>query len=247
MRSLAIMQPYFFPYIGYWQLIRAVDRFVIYDDVNYIKSGWINRNRILINGAPAYLTLPLEQASSHRRICDINLQQSGIWRSKLLKTLELTYRRATCFDEVFPVLAEIIGNQTDNLAEYLTHQLQAMSAFMGLTTQFIVASKDHQKADLEGHARVIDICRREKASIYINPQGGQNLYDPATFLKQGIDLHFIIMQALPYRQASPEFLTYLSIIDALMALGPDAIKTHLDAYHLIRREPSNISQVACHA
>ena len=80
--KIAIMQPYFFPYIGYWQLIHAVDHFVIYDDVNYIKGGWINRNRILINGKPAYITVPLHKASAFKRICDTDLQPSPFWRGR---------------------------------------------------------------------------------------------------------------------------------------------------------------------
>jgi len=233
-RSLVIMQPYFLPYIGYWQLMRAAECFVIYDDVNYIKSGWINRNRILINRAPAYFTLPLQQASSNRRICDIGLQPSEVWRDKLVKTLELTYRQAPCFPEVFPVLAAIIRHRTDSLGEFLAHQLQTLAAFMGLATQFILASKCHQKDSLDGQARVINICRREGATVYINPQGGQGLYDASAFYQQGIDLRFLVMQPIPYPQASREFLPYLSIVDALMAVGPVAIKTHLDAYRLIR-------------
>jgi hypothetical protein len=98
MKSLAIMQPYFFPYLGYWQLIHAVDRFIIYDDVNYIKGGWINRNRLLINGEPSYITVPLNQSSSNKRICDIALDQSSLWRNKLVKMVEMTYRKSPYFN-----------------------------------------------------------------------------------------------------------------------------------------------------
>ena len=142
------MQPYFFPYIGYWQLIHAVDRFVIYDDVNYIKGGWINRNRILINGEPAYVTVPLHQPSPYKRICDIAFQPSPIWRDKLVKMVEMTYRKAPCFAEVFPVIEKLIRYEADKLTDYLAYQLQTLAVFMRIKTEFVVTSRFYENCDL---------------------------------------------------------------------------------------------------
>lgn len=227
------MQPYFFPYIGYWQLIHAVDRFVIYDDVNYIKGGWINRNRILINGEPAYITAPLHQPSPFKRICDTALQPLPIWRDKLVKMVEITYRKAPCFTEVFPVVKELIRHETDNLSEYLAYQLQTLSAFMGIKTEFVVTSRCYANNDLSGQARILDICKREGAPTYINPQGGQALYDGEAFGKAGIDLRFIVMRPLSYKQRTAGFVPYLSVIDALMEIGPIEVRHHLDAFDLV--------------
>ena len=232
MKTIAIMQPYFFPYLGYWQLIHAVDRFVIYDDVNYIKGGWINRNRLLINGKPIYITVPLHQSSPYKRICDIALQPSPVWRDKLVKMIEITYRKAPSFAEVFPVIERLIQHEADNLAAYLAHQLQVLAAFMGIKTEFVVTSRCYGNEHLSGQARVLDICRREEAGVYINPQGGQALYDAETFRSAGVDLRFIVMRSLPYKQIGVEFVPYLSIIDALMEIGPVDIKRHLDAFDL---------------
>src|ERR1039457_4505458 len=124
---MAVMQPYFFPYIGYWQLIQAVGRFVIFDDVNYINRGWINRNRILINGVPAYITAPLSRSSQNKRICDIELQPSIEWRHKLGKMVGNTYRKAPHFLEVFPVVEKLINHEADTLADYLAPQLQRLA------------------------------------------------------------------------------------------------------------------------
>jgi len=233
MKNLAIMQPYFFPYIGYWQLIHAVDRFVIYDDVNYIKGGWINRNRILINGEPAYITVPLHQSSSYKRICDIALQASPIWRDKMVKAVEMTYRQSPLFAEVFPVIEQLIRHEVDNLSDYLAYQLQTLATFMNITTEFVVTSRCYENNDLSGQERLLDICRREGATTYINPQGGQALYDVEAFRNVAIDLRFIIMRPLPYKQRSGGFIPYLSIIDALMEIGPIEIKHHLDASDLM--------------
>lgn len=234
--KLAIMQPYFFPYIGYWQLINAVDRFVIYDDVNYIKKGWINRNRILINGAPVYITVPLHEASQFKHICDttmIPLNPSPLWRSKLVKMVEVTYRKTPYFEVVFPIIEKLICYETDNLSDYLAHQLQTLSVFMNINTEFVLTSRCYGNSELSGQKRIIDICKREHAAIYINPQGGQTLYDPKAFQSAGINLRFIVMKPIPYKQRCTEFIPFLSIIDALMEIGADGIKEHLDAFELI--------------
>lgn len=230
--KLAIMQPYFFPYVGYWQLLRAVDRFVIYDDVNYIKGGWINRNRILINGKPSYITVPLYHASPNRKICDISMQSSLDWRKKMIKSIENTYRKAPSFSEVFPIIEKLISYKTDNLVEYLTQQLSTLATLLGIKTEFVVASSCYQNNDMTGQERVIDICKNEGATTYINPQGGQTLYDTETFQNAGIDLRFIIMHPMPYKQRTAGFVPYLSIIDALMEIGVVELFHHLDRYEL---------------
>jgi len=232
--KLAIMQPYFFPYIGYWQLIHAVDRFVIYDDVNYIIRGWVNRNRILINGEPSYITLPLQQASQNRRICDIFLQPSSIWRDKLVKMVENTYRKALYFSEVFPVIERVVRYKTDNLSDYLAHQLQTLAAFMDIKTQFIVTSRCYGNNDFSGQKRILDICKREGASTYINPQGGQALYDRDTFAQNGLDLKFLIPSNIKYKQFGPLHVPWLSIIDVLMFNGIEGTKKLLVSYSVER-------------
>jgi hypothetical protein len=230
--KLAVMQPYFFPYIGYWQLIHAVNRFVIYDDVNYIVNGWVNRNRILINGEPSYTTVPLQRASQNRRICDISLQPLPIWRDKLVKSVETTYRKSPCFAEAFPVIERVIRHKTDNLSDYLTYQLQAMATFIGINTEFIVTSRCYENNHLSGQARILDICKREGATTYINPQGGRTLYDRESFARADIDLRFIVMRPMPYKQRAAGFVPNLSIIDALMEVGPTEIKHHLNSFDL---------------
>lgn len=231
--KLAIMQPYFFPYIGYWQLIHAVNRFVIYDDVHYIIRGWVNHNRILINGEPSYITVPLQRASQNSRICDISLQPLPIWRDKLVKSVETTYRKSPCFVETFPVIERAIRHETGNLSDYLVHQLRTLSAFMGIQTEFVLTSRCYGNNNLSGQERVLDICKREGATTYINPQGGRTLYERECFANAGIDLRFIVMRPMPYKQRAAGFVPYLSIIDILMELGKDQVKLYLDSFDLI--------------
>ncbi len=234
MSALAIMQPYLFPYIGYWQLLQATDRFVVYDDVNYINRGWINRNRILINGEPSLITLPLLGASQNRKIRDIEIAPATQWRARLLRSVEMAYRKAPHFDEVFAVIEQILAQDERNLAAFLTHQLRTLSRFMGLETQIVPSSVVYQNSELAAQARILDICRQEQATTYINAQGGRSLYAPQAFAEAGIDLHFIAMRALPYKQRYEGFAPGLSVIDALMELGPADIRPHLAAFDYVR-------------
>jgi len=231
--KLAIMQPYFFPYIGYWQLIQAVDRFVIYDDVNYIKGGWINRNRVLLNSEPNFITVPLHQSSSYKHICDISLQASPDWRDKLLKSIENTYRKSSGFAEAFPVIENIIRHEADNLSEYLVYQLQTLATFMGLKTEFVVTSRCYGNNSLSGQARILDICKREGATSYINPQGGQALYDRAAFSQQGVNLKFLVPAAIEYKQFGAAYVPWLSIIDVMMFNSTYQLDSLLNQYELV--------------
>jgi len=238
--KLAIMQPYFFPYLGYWQLLSTVDRFVIYDDVNFIKRGWIKRNRILINGKPSYIAVPLYQASQNKRICDISLQSSPVWRRKMVKSIENTYRKAPFFTEVFPIIEKTICYKTENLADFLAYHLRAMAVFLGIDTEFVKTSRCYKNHHLIGQERILDICKYEGATIYINPQGGQTLYDIESFRRVNIDLRFIAMRPMPYKQRRAGFVPYLSIIDALMEIGPLGVEQHLEQFNLITGECTHV-------
>jgi len=230
--KLAIMQPYFFPYIGYWQLIHAVDRFVIYDDVNFMKQGWINRNRILINGEPSYITIPLDGASPNKRICDIPMQTSPLWRKKMLKSIEFNYRKSPFFDEIFVEIDKLISNPASNLAEYLAKCLESLATFLGIGTEFVQSSRDYRNSRLRGQDRVLDICNREGATSYVNLPGGQALYDAASFANANIDLRFLSGRISPYPQRVADFVPNLSIIDVLMEIGVSGVCERLGEFDL---------------
>jgi len=232
MTTLSIMQPYFFPYLGYWQLLHAVDRAVIYDDVNYIKGGWINRNRLLIGGKPTYITVPLQDASSFTRICDLQTAVRPAWRDKLARAVEYTYRRAPHFESVFPAVEAMIRNDAANLADYLAGSLRGVARLLGIESEFVASSRGYGNAALAGQARVLDICRREGASVYVNLPGGRSLYDAEAFRRSGIALRFIDVHCAPYPQRSPGFVPGLSIIDMLMEIGPAATRERLGDYRM---------------
>jgi hypothetical protein len=225
--KLAIMQPYFLPYAGYFQLMAAVDKFVVYDDVNFIRRGWINRNRILLHGQEHLFVIPLRGASQNRRIKELRLVSESMWRQKLLATIRHAYCRAPEFHHVFPVISETVNFPEENLSAYLLNALRRMKAYLGLETELIPSSTVYENESLKGQARILDICRRERASVYLNLSGGKELYDPELFARNGITLRFLEPTTIQYDQFGGPFRPALSIIDTLMFNAPDRVRSML--------------------
>lgn len=231
--KLGINQPYFFPYIGYLQLINAVDTFVVYDDVNYIKQGWITRNYILVNGKKHLIILQLKGASSFKQINQIKV---GNNRHKLIKTMFHSYTKAPYFNEVFPVIENSLKFGDDNLAGFITNSLQEIADYLDIKTKIIMSSniKEIKKnSHLKGLDKGLNICNVLNADVYINAIGGKELYSKEEFKKYFIALYFIKTKNITYRQFNNEFTPNLSIIDVLMFNSKDTVKKLLNEYELI--------------
>ena len=228
----AIMQPYLFPYIGYWQLIRAADVFVIYDDVNYIKGGWVNRNRVLLGKKEHLLTLKLYGASPNKLINEISIFGSRENRSDLRKTIKQCYTSAPQYKAVMPLLESIIYNKETNISRYIEFSLKEICNFLKIRTKFLVSSDLEKRPILKGQDKVLDIAKRLKAAEYVNPIGGLKLYDQDVFLKNGIRLFFLRTKEIGYRQFDNEFVPNLSIIDALMFNPRQKVAGLLNDYEL---------------
>ena len=212
--KLGIMQPYFLPYIGYFQLIKAVDKFVIYDDVNFIKRGWINRNKILLNGQSFLFTVSLLKASQNKLINEIYVSND---QSKLLKTIYLTYKKAPYFSSVFPIVEAIFGYEDKNLAQFVGNSIIQIADYLQLDTEFIYSS-DIKEMDhsLKGQNKILNICTVMGATGYINAIGGMELYDKKEFEKAKVSLFFLKKKSIKYQQFKNEFVPNLSILDVLM-------------------------------
>ncbi len=210
------MQPYFLPYIGYFQLLASVDKFVIFDDVNFINRGWINRNRILVGRSPLTFTVPLQAASQNRLICDIQIADPMPWKKKFLRTVQQSYAASPCFAESYPLIEKIIGFNDQSLTNFIGNSIAVLANHLAIKTTIIPSSKKYDNASLSGEERIIDICRLEGASRYVNAIGGQGLYDANTFSRKGIELKFVHSRARTYRQGNFEHVPYLSILDVLM-------------------------------
>jgi WbqC-like protein family len=224
------MQPYLFPYIGYFQLLHTVNRFVVYDDVNFIKQGWINRNRILINGRPSFFVVPLKNASSFTPIRDTMIDEdaeSGKWIEKLLKTFSNAYRRAPEFQPVFPLLESVFARRANRIADVALTSLKAVANYLDIGTEWVDSSIG-LASHLRGEERVIAICRLHGATEYVNPPGGRELYSPERFAREGIRLSFLEPRLTEYKQFNNPFVPWLSIIDVLMFNPKDVVRAYLD-------------------
>jgi hypothetical protein len=232
--KLGIMQPYLFPYIGYYQLMHAVDRFVVADDVAFIKQGWINRNRLLINGAAAYFTVPVRRHHANTLIRDVEIDDGadGRWRVTLLKTITNFYRRAPSFAAVYPLVERVIGGPFKNVADMARASLHEVCAYLGAPVSIVESSAAYGNAHLKGQERVIDTCRAERATDYINAVGGRALYSPEAFLAHGIRLHFLSTGTIEYQQFNLPFVPSLSVIDVLMFNPREQARDLLKRYEL---------------
>jgi hypothetical protein len=228
--KLAIMQPYLFPYLGYFQLIKAVDAFVIFDDVNYINRGWINRNNILAQGKAQLFTLELEGASQNKLINEISVKCRP---EKLLKSIRQVYSKAPQFSAIYPLIEDILIHQQSNLAIFLEYQLKQISKYLGLHPQWHVSSRLRKNNENRGQEKVLAICNELGATHYINLPGGKLLYDRETFASRGMQLSFIQPKVVTYRQFGNEFVPRLSIIDVMMFNDIENCSKLLEEYELV--------------
>jgi hypothetical protein len=254
--KLAIMQPYFFPYIGYFQAIKAVDKYILYENLDYITQGWMHRNRILVkNQKTVYINVKLVGKSSNKKINEIELVQNYIWKKKLINSIDLNYRGSLFFDDVFPLIKNLIEHEEKYLFIYNSNIINKICEFLDIKTT--IETKNNNYLYLENAldnlaetnylsqpdllktnpikkvSRVIKICQKEKATTFINAIGGLQLYSKEEFKDYGIDLLFIESKPYQYNQFSDTFHPHLSIIDVLMHNGKEGTKHLINNYILI--------------
>ena len=232
--KIAIMQPYFMPYIGYFQLINAVDKFVIYDNIKYTKKGWINRNRILVNGKDEYVSLPLKKDSDYLNINERVLSDSWLnERRKLLNKLKASYAKSPFYNSVIILLEDILNHSEKNLFNFIFNSVEKVCYYLDIETSLIKSSSLDIDNSLKGALKVIEICNCLKSSSYLNPIGGIDLYNKNEFLRNYIDLSFLKSDEIIYNQFKNNFIPFLSIIDILMFNSKSDIRVFLNKYSLI--------------
>lgn len=233
--KIAIMQPYFFPYIGYFQLMDAVDEFVVYDNIEFTKKGWINRNRILSNGKDAYITLPLKKDSDFLDIKDRFLADA--WpeeRQAMINRIKEAYRKAPYFEFSYPVVEKILSCEEKNLFKFIYNSIILVKDYLGIKTPLVISSTIGIDHKLKSDKKVMAICRARHADAYLNPIGGTELYDKNIFLSEGIDLEFHKTAEVNYKQFDNEFLPFLSIIDVMMFNPKEKIREYLKTFSIIK-------------
>ena len=228
------MQPYFLPYIGYFQLINAVDEFVVYDNIQFTKKGWINRNRILVHGRDAYFTLPLKHDSDFLDIRDRSLADN--WpseRRSILNRIAEAYRKAPKFDLVYPLVETCVLFNEKNLFRFIFNSLIRINEYLQIKTPLVISSTIPIDHELKAEQRVKACCKALNAAEYINPIGGVALYQKDDFHASGITLHFLKSKDVLYKQFNHTFVSWLSIIDVMMFNSSDSVRQYLTSYELI--------------
>ncbi len=232
--KIAIMQPYFLPYIGYFQLINAVDEFVIYDNIEFTKKGWINRNRILVNGRDAYITLPLKNDSDYLDVRERFLADG--WdkdKVAMLNRISGAYRKSPNFEIVYSMLEKCVLFEERNLFKFILNSLNLVLEYLEIKTPVIISSAISINHELKSEKKVVALCLSRHATEYINPIGGVNLYKKDDFQREGIGLSFLKSNNFVYQQFGHEFVPWLSIIDVIMFNPREAIKSYLDSSYTL--------------
>lgn len=228
------MQPYFFPYIGYFQLINSVDEFIIYDNIQYTKKGWVNRNRILVNQKDDYISIPLKKDSDFLNVNERFLADT--WssdRKKILNRIVESYRKSPHFESAYILVENCLNFDDHNLFNFVYNSLKETLNYLSVKTKVIVSSSLVIDHDLKSENKVLEICRNQGATSYINPIGGVNLYSKEKFEINGIKLHFQKSNFIEYSQFKNEFIPWLSIIDVLMFNSKEEVNYFLNDYQLI--------------
>lgn len=221
----AIMQPYFFPYLGYFQLIHAVDVFVFLDDVAFITKGWINRNKLSFNGKESWFTIPLRDRSQNRSILETRVcpENFAIWRGKFMQSLRHFYGRAPFYELGADLAQSVLFSGSENMADLAKDSIRACCRVLGLGTTLVEASNDYPAQELQKEERLADICLRIGAGEYLNAPGGAALYSKDFFVARGLELRFLRPGQLSYRAGNEERGLTLSILDAIMWCGPERV------------------------
>jgi hypothetical protein len=228
------MQPYFMPYIGYFQLINSVDKFVIYDNIQYTKKGWINRNRILVNGKDQLVTLSIKKDSDYLNVVDRELSES--WnkdKNKMLNVIKAAYSKAPYFEDSYELISQCLNNPESNLFRFIYDSIILINGYLDIKTPVIISSTINTNHTLKSQDKVLSLCKSQNADVYINSIGGVSLYDKETFKRHEIELNFIKSNPIQYKQFNNEFVPWLSIIDVLMFNSKEEIKKYLNNYTLI--------------
>jgi len=229
--KIAIMQPYFCAYIGYYQLIKSVDKFIIFDNIQYVKRGWFNRNRVLHNENALLFTIPLKKDSSYKEVKHRYLADNSIIGiKKILVQLQNFYRKAPFYYQIYPFIENLFLQNNKNLFNYIYYSVIELCAILNINTQIIISSSLDIDHKLKAQDKILAICKYFKTDTYINPIGGKDIYDKEIFKREGVDLKFIKSKNIEYNQFDNKFVPSLSIIDVLMFNEIEQVMCYLNEY-----------------
>jgi hypothetical protein len=238
-RTIAVMQPYLFPYLGYFQLIAAADVFVLGDDLQYVRSGWVNRNRILHNDEARLITFPLKKDRfqlqiNQRQLCDHFSDEA----ERLIRLIAESYQQAPYFAQVMPLVERLIHFPQQNISLYAEHAIREMCAYLHIVTPIMRSSDLILGSPADKQERIIRIAHTFEATTFITPEGGSVVYDRDHFARNRLLVRFFRMNPVEYRQFRQPFVANLSIIDVLMFNCVEQVQQMLTQYRLDKHPPA---------
>tara|TARA_Y100001980_G_C14549292_1_gene331080 strand:- start:479 stop:1180 length:702 start_codon:yes stop_codon:yes gene_type:complete len=232
--KIAIMQPYFLPYLGYWQLVKCVDKMIIYDNIKYTKKGWINRNRLLFSGRSSYVTIPIKKGSDFLEIRSREISERWSFEKiKILNKINANYNKSPNFDITYNLVEDIFSYESDNLYDFIFNSINKISNFLDIQTALTKSSNINIDHNLKSKRKILAICCALEADVYINPIGGISLYQKVFFQSNHIKLLFLKTDDIKYKQFGEKFEPSLSIIDILMFNKINIVKNYLNQYKLV--------------
>ncbi|NNE80710.1 MAG: WbqC family protein [Silicimonas sp.] len=239
---IAVMQPYIFPYLPYFQLVHAVDCFVFLDTVQFLKRGWMHRNRIKLGDKDHLFTLPVRVESRNSPVTDVVFAENIKAECETLKRkLEHAYRKANSWSQLETIIWPLMDDMEPgaNFSDFAGKSVQAVSDAMGITTDFRSASALGERTADHYQDYILDICQELGATTYVNPIGGMDIYSPKAFAERNVDLRFLSAQSFVYPQPGGAFVENLSIVDVLANVPLGELGQLLDDYELIPSPAEN--------
>ena len=230
--KIGIMQPYFLPYIAYFSLINLVDKFIYYDDVQYIKRGWVNRNRVKMKNEWLYIILPIKKASLNSNINEVFVVNNKREIDKIKNTIKHCYVNAPNYEKIKNIVFENIKPGL-NISKLNINLINIICNYLNIDTKMYISSEIEKNSNLKGENQILEICKRLDGDLYINPIGGKELYSKKKFYKLGIRLNFIEIDKIEYYQGKYNFIENLSFLDVLMWCSKEKIHHLLKMYKLV--------------
>lgn len=231
--KIGIMQPYFLPYIGYFALINAVDKFVYFDNVQYIRRGWVNRNRVKMKNKWLYITLPIKKAPLSATINEIYIVDDQKAINKIKETIKHGYSKAPNYEIIKKFIFKHISPGL-NLSELNINLTNEICDYLVIKTEMLVSSKILNNNSMSGTDKIINTCQFLGGHYYVNPIGGLDLYPRKKFQESNIQLGFLKINGISYSQGQYEFIPNLSILDVLMWNSKEEINNMLTRYEIIK-------------
>ena len=234
--TIGIMQPYFFPYIGYYALIKHSNHFVFFDTPQFIRHGWIDRNRILKpTDSWQYIKVPIVKHPRNTCINEISIQNEILWKNRIIRQVEHYKKKAIYYKNTIDLIKEVFNFEGNSIVDLNIKTVTTVMQYLNISFSFSVFSKlnlDISETNSPDEW-ALNISTKLNVTTYLNPVGGLSFFDKSKYQKAGINLKFLKTVLLPYDQKRTNFEPSLSIIDVLMFNSPESIRNMLEAVEFI--------------